>query len=307
MSQLSCPRCGEAWQALEPCPSCGYAPEHPGILGAYRQALGTLADRPGLLVGFALPVGLLLVGQVALVGLEPGLEVGYPLVALASLAVLFLHTWWFYLVLAGTTAALHREDPAGQVALSSLAPSALAAGLAWLPWLVVTGLLLWSPQGALGAVAQLATFILLIVALWVMGRAVGVPVVAGLGTGDPRQAVEQGNRRGRERGGLGVVVLFVCMLGLLLVVSATLVVAGVVQAPLWARRTGFAVALWLLEAWAGVAAVHALAQGQGAARTFTCPRCGETAEAQGGRAACACGLEGPFYPGGRGQPADSSR
>lgn len=296
MSELFCPRCGQTWDGFDACASCGYAPEHPGVLGAFRRASGSLTETPGLLALYLVPL-LLLVGAQLALGDASGREELEDLgVALATLAALFLHAWWFLIAVATSTRWIVEEAGRWVPPPGVVAPCALAAALSLVPWALMTALVAWAPPGGLGAVAQLGVLVLLFVAIAVMGRMIGVPVEAGLGASSTRQALSGGNRRARENGGVGVVFLFLVGAGLLLVGMAIAAVAGLVTWSLGTRLAVVSLVLWGLEAWTGTAAVHALTTGTGPERTVTCPRCGQEASAQGGRAACpACGLEGAFY------------
>ncbi len=299
MSQLFCPRCGTGWTGLEPCPECGYAPEHPGVLGSFPRGARTLAKHPGLAIAYLVPVVLLVLAGVVLQ--DPGDQRLALTVADAGvvLAVLFLHAWWFFIAVGLTAEAVVHEHAPGLPSGPVIHSSALASLLVVLPWAAVTGGMVWSPAGALGGVVQLVVVVLLIATLVVMGRAVGLPVAAVLGARSAGQAARHGNRRAKENGGLGFAFLFTMGAVAALLLVTVLGLTDQIALPAWGQAGLFSVLLLGLEAWVGASLVHGLIAGEGPTRTFTCPRCGDQATAQGGRATCGCGLEGAYYPGAR--------
>lgn len=299
MSHLFCPRCGAGWTGLEPCPECGYAPEHPGVLGSFPRGARTLAKHPGLTVAYLIPVALLFLVGVVLQ--DPADQRLALTVADAGvvLAVLFLHAWWFFIAVGLTAEAVVHERAPGLPSGRVVESSALAGLLVIVPWAAVTGGMVWAPGGALGGVVQLGVVVLLISTLVVMGRAVGLPVAAVLGARSAGQVAKQGNQRAKENGGLGFAFLFAMGAVAALLLVALLGLTGRVAVPPWAQAGLFSVLLVVLEAWVGASLVHGLIAGEGPTRTFTCPRCGDQATAQGGRATCGCGLEGPYHPGAR--------
>lgn len=299
MSELFCPRCGASWTGLEPCPECGYAPEHPGVLGSFPRGARTLAKAPGLWLAYLVPVALLLLVGSVLQG-PPGQATALSLGdAGVLLTVVFLHAWWFFIAVGTTTQVVVDETSPRLPSGLLVNASALAAVIVILPWLAITGGMVWAPGGALGGVVQLAVVVLLILTLLVMGRAVGIPVAAVLGAPSASQAVSEGNRRAKENGGLGFAFLFAMAALVALFLVTLLGLTDQIPLPSWGRAGVFSVVLVGIEAWVGASLVHGLVAGDGPEHTFTCPRCGDQATAQGGRATCACGLDGPYHRGAR--------
>lgn len=295
-----CPRCGADRPALGACPSCGYQPQHPGVLGSYGEAARRLVDRPSLFVPFLVPTLVLFGTQVLLLEFgqagDPG--VGGPAQAAAGLAALFLQVAWYF-VAVGTVAPSARGEaslgaPDGSVFLASV----LGAGIVVAPWSLIASILVVQPAGSLGALALLSAVLLLIAAVFVAGRAVGLPVEAALTDRRGRELVRAGNRRGRENGGLGLVFLALLIFGLLTLLPGVLSGLGLIEASRWTLLSVGAVTSWLLGAWIGTAiAIGLIGEEHGIEARFTCPACGREAIVEDGRARCECGLEGPYYQG----------
>lgn len=293
---MSCPRCEDpSYRATAPCPVCGYEPRHPGVLGAYREALSTLARRPALLVPYLAPV-LFHVLATSLVRPAPPAVTGTVVAQVVlELVTLFLQAWWFLVALGITARVLSERRPGGLVPTPAiLRASALGA-------LFVSGLLaavvlltLAAPTGGLGALALIGSVVLAIGALLVAGRVVGLPVEAAL-AGPAPGWLAAGNQRAKENGGLGLVFLAFALTLAPPAIPIALRLAGVTLSGGTIVALGAALTFPLL-AWAGTAMALALDPRESRAVRFPCPRCGLEAEAVGGRARCACGLEGPYYP-----------
>lgn len=289
-----CPRCGTERDPVEDCPECGYEPDHPGVLGAYRRAAARLIKRPSLAVPFLLPAALLFGAETVFSAaptdtLSPGIE------AAATVGALLVVITWYLEAIALTTSALARggfpDWPSPGVHEASLTGAVVVTA----PWAAVVGLVAWSPQGALGGIALLGVFVLLIAGVFATGRAVGLPVEAALGQGDGRRLLADGNRRAREMGGLGLVFLGFLLLVLPGIGFAVLQALEIVQLSAGVDAGLRAVVRWILGSWIGTALALGLGGTGDVTRTFTCPACGREATLQSGRARCSCGIEGPFY------------
>lgn len=289
-----CPRCGTERDPIEDCPECGYEPDHPGVLGAYRRAAASLLERPSLAVPFLLPAALLFGAETVFSaaptdGLPPGIE------AAATIAALLVVITWYLEAIALTTSALARggfpDWPSPGVHRASLTGAVIVTA----PWAAVVGLVAWSPQGALGGIALLGVFVLLIAGVFATGRAVGLPVEAALGQTDGRRLLSDGNRRAREMGGLGLVFLGFLLLVLPGIGFAVVQALEVVQLSPGVDAGLRALVRWILGSWIGTAIALGLGGTGEVTRTFTCPACGQEATLQSGRARCSCGIEGPFY------------
>lgn len=302
MNREPCPRCGAERPGLGACPSCGYEDPHPGVLGAYRQALGRLREQPSLIVPFVLPT-LVLVGLRALLFVGGDVGSGAEGTAdvvegLAGVLVLFLGMGW-YLAAIGSVVPAREEGgpsvPEGPVYVASAVGAALvAAPLAGFVLLVgLTGPANLDAFGLVGAV------LLLLGSLVAAGRAVGAPVQAALSGDWSWATLRQASERGRENGGLGLVFLAFLMLVPLVVVPA--VTSIVLSDPLagYVQLALTVLGLVLVGAWTGLAVAIGLSGGlAGVQRRFACPYCQAEAVVEGGRGRCPeCGLEGPFYPG----------
>ncbi len=269
------------------------------MLGSFPRGARTLARHPGLFLAYVVPVVLLLLVGSVLQGSGDQATALTLADAGVVLAVLFLHAWWYFIAVGATTEAVVHESSPGLPSGPLVSAAALAGILVILPWLVITVGMVWAPGGGLGGIVQLVVVVLLILSLWVMGRTVGIPVAAVLGASSPAQAAREGNRRAKENGGLGFAFLFAMGALAALLLVTLLGVADPLALPAWSRAALFSLSLFGIEAWVGASLVHGLVAGDGPQRTFTCPRCGQEATAQGGRASCPCGLEGPYHPGAR--------
>lgn len=301
MSRQSCPRCGSQRPVLGPCPECGYEDPHPGVLGAYREALDVLRRRPGLLVPFLVPVAVLLATQGLLTTVEGTTQVATPREVAAGLTALFLQAGWYFLVLGAIVPAVRGTEGASLVPEGPVyVAAAQGALLVVAPWALLAGILLLQPAGGLGALALVASLVLLISTIVAAGRAVGLPVEAALSGAHGLALFRQGNRRARENGGLGLAFLALLALAVAFAGPAIAIRVLAGQASTVLMVALGSVTSWLVGAWAGAAMAIGLAGGsQVVQETFACPRCGGEARAQAGRARCECGLEGPYYPGAR--------
>lgn len=295
MTREPCPRCGSQRPALGSCPACGYEDPHPGVLGAYRQALGDLVSHPSILLPFLLPT-LLMLGLRALlyVGGDLGTR-GDVVEGLAGVLVLYLGMSW-YMAAIGSVKDLEQGPtmPGGPVYVAS----AIGAALVTAPlagFVLLVGL--QGPENV-GALGLTAAILLLLGSLVAAGRAVGLPVEAAVSGSWSLPTLKRANRRGRENGGLGLVFLAFLLLVPLVVLPPIL--QAFVPDP-WAGYGQLALSLaglTLVGAWTGRAIAIGLLGGVGVVEEgFACPRCGAEAHVEGGRATCACGLEGPYYPG----------
>lgn len=244
---------------------------------------------------------MLLVTQALLTLVEGGPRVATPAEVAGGLTALFLQAGWYFATLgaivpsvAGSAESI--QAPSGPVYVGA----AQAALLLVAPWALLAGILLVRPAGALGAIALLASVVLLISTVVAAGRALGIPVEAALTGARGRELFRQGNDRARENGGLGVAFLGLLVLVVAFAVPVLALTFGLGRSsPLLAVALG-AISSWLIGTWIAVAAAISLGGGAtGLQTTFTCPACGSTARAQGGMARCECGLEGPFYNGAR--------
>lgn len=295
-----CPRCGADRRAVGPCPECGYEPAHPGVLGAYREALGRIRERPSLLLPFAIPAALLLGAEAVLAATPGGATARTGGQALATVLAGLLVTTWYMEALALATAGLERGGTFPTWPSPSVHRASVAAALVVVaPWAAVVALVAWSPSGTLGGLALLAVFVLLVLAVFATGRAVGLPVEAALARDGDRGVLGAGNRRARENGGLGLVFLGFLVLAL---PSLALGIAEGLELVTLAPSLSMGirgVVRWGLGAWIGVAVAVGLVGAQPTPeRSFTCPVCGADAVVEGGRARCECGLEGPYYTAG---------
>ncbi|MDX1610957.1 MAG: hypothetical protein R3185_01225 [Candidatus Thermoplasmatota archaeon] len=295
---VTCPRCQSPWEEVGPCPSCGFEPEHPGVLGSIARGAGMLARSPVLLLPYLIPVGLLLLAQRALTGPLSRAQ-GNPVIEGIVLVVgLTIHLWWLLVAIGTTARARLRDDAVTWPSAAMVQACALAAGLVALPLSLLALAIQAEPTGALGAVAGLGGFALLVVVVVALGRSVGVPVQTTLTPGERAlDQVRKGNGLARENGGLGFIFLFLLAVGTVVFLQAVASVAGVLPAGSLASQSASLGLLWLLEAMLGASVAHGLVLRSSRSTTFTCPRCGSEAVAQGGRARCTCGLAGPFYPG----------
>lgn len=294
----ACPRCGAERGHLAACPECGYEPEHPGVLGAYGDAARRIVQQPLLLLPFLVPA-LVLAGAEALLlqfGGTGTSGVNAPAHALGGLVALFLPVAW-YLTTVGIIVPAVQEMgglawPSGPTIFGGILGGLLVIS----PWALILSLLVIQAGGALGAMALLAIVLLLISAIFVAGRAVGIPVEAALNSRTGMSLFREGNRRGRENGGLGLVFLAVLAIGVVTFSAALLgefVFTGLPDRLLFLM---VAVVRWPLGAWIGVAfAIGLVGIAEDATRRITCPACGQQATVKGGRARCECGLEGPYY------------
>lgn len=295
----ACPRCGAERPSSGTCPECGYAPEHPGVLGAYRRALGRLGQRPSLALPYLAPALVLAAVQSLLLATgERSTGLGGAPEAAAALGALFLEVAWY---LAALGASVHAATSDGPLELPSggVVRGAIAgAGLVTLPWALVATILVAQPTGALGAIGLLAAVLLLISAVFLAGRAVGLPVEAALHDPPGMALVTQGSQRARDNGGLGLVFLAMLLLATIPFVPGLLDGLDLVQIGPWTLLAAGSLISWLLGSWIGTAiAIGLVGRTEGPETVFECPACGRTVEVEGGRAACACGLEGPFYEG----------
>ncbi len=299
MSADACPRCGADRFGEEACPSCGYEAAHPGVLGAFAQGARTVAKHPAVLVAFLAPVVVFALTRAAVLQFDADPASASPSLLVAELLAGLLQLTWFHLAVAAVTPiVLSRATrpcwPTGAASLACVA----AASIQMAPIAVLAGLLLVPQEGAVGAVALLGVPILALVAFWLAGRMVAVPVEAAMTTSTTRQAVARGNRRGKENGGLGLVFLASLVLILLPLSLAVIRATAAIQLSPWTVLAVASLLTWPLGAWLGTSFVHGLAgRGEGEAIAFQCPRCGEQAIGRQGRARCACGLEGPLYLG----------
>lgn len=302
MNREPCPRCGAERPGLGACPECGYEDPHPGVLGAYRQAAGRLREQPSLFWPFVLPT-LVLVGLRVLLFLGGDLGgqasgTADVVEGLAGVLVFALGLAWYFAAI-GSVVPARQEGrprvPEGPVYVASALGAAIVASpLAGFVLLVgLTGPANLNALGLVGAV------LLLLASLVAAGRAVGAPVEAALSGDWSWATLRQASRRGRERGGLGLVFLAFLALVPLVVLPG---LASLVLADPWAGYLQLAasvVGLVLVGAWTGVAVAIGLSGGlEGVQRSFACPRCRAEAHVEGGRGRCPeCGLEGPYYPG----------
>lgn len=296
-----CPRCGAERSTAGSCPECGYAPPHPGVLGAYRRALGRLAERPSLALPYLAPaIVLAAVQSLLLVTGERSTGLGGPAEAAAALGALFLEVAW-YLAALGASVRAATSDAALELPSGGVVRAAIAgAGLVTLPWVLVAAILVVQPTGALGAIGLLASVLLLIAAVFLAGRAVGLPVEAALHQLPGLAVVTQGSRRARDNGGLGLVFLAMLLLATIPFVPGLLDGLDLLEVGPWTLLSAGSLISWLLGAWIGTAiAIGLVGRSEGPETTFDCPACGRRVEVEGGRAACKCGLEGPFYEGSR--------
>lgn len=291
-----CPRCGAERDPIGRCPSCGFEPEHPGVLGSYREAGGRLVRHPRLLAPFLAPTVVLFLTQGALLRFGEAGQVASGPQAVAGLIAMFLQIAWYLIALGVVTpVAVDPQEPFPWPERSLLEASVGGAGFVTAPWVLIAAVLVFGPTGAWGALGLLASVVLAMAAVVVAGRAVGLPVEAAVSHREGRGLLRAGNRRAREMGGLGLVFL-----GLLALMALSLV-PGIVQGLRLARPSPWlwlvlgTFATWLIGAWIGVAVALGLTGAEAGRRErFTCPRCGEEAVAERGRARCACGLEGPY-------------
>lgn len=292
-----CPRCGAHRPPVGACPDCGYEAPHPGVLGAYKRAAGLLVDRPALLLPYLVPTAILAGVQTLLVASGVPQAGGTTLAESgAVLAGLFVTVAWYLAVVGGLAPAAARSAPIGLPGGPVVRGALVGAGIVTAPWIALVGVQQFAPSGGLAAVALLASLVLLVGAVGAAGRAVGLPVEAGLHGRDGRQLVRQGNRRARENGGLGLVFLGLVLSGLLPLVPGVVLGLGLADPNRWLLGAAGAGVLWLVGAWVGTAIGVGLAgRTEGPEATFACPACGEQATVEDGRARCECGLEGPYY------------
>jgi len=271
------------------------------VLGSYKEAFGRIVDQPSLLAPFVVPTLLVAFLRLAVFsGVDPNAQGRQVDLAVYGLVVLFLGVTWYFVAVGSIVPRSNRSVPrmpGGSVYLASTQ----AALIVIAPLAAFVGLMTLQPPEQLGGLGLLAAVTLLLAALVVSGRAIGIPVEAAVRGSSGFEAVSRGNARGRERGGLGLTFLALLML---VAVSVAAQLAGTVFAPpvLGAVQVALAlVGVTVVGAWVGVAAAIALAGGEHAiADAFECPRCGGTARVEGSTATCECGLEGPYQLGPQG-------
>lgn len=299
MTREACPRCGAERPVLGPCPECGYEDPHPGVLGAFRQAAAQLRAQPLLFFVFLIPVAVLLVTQALLTGIESPEGVTRPGEVAAGLTALFLQAGWYFVVVGAITPRVTGDGEASLVPEGPVyVAAAQGAALVVAPWALLATILLVQPAGSLGALALVASLLLLISTVVALGRAVGLPVEAALTGASGLDVFKRGNERARENGGLGTAFLGVLGLGAAFVVPALALTLTIGRPSSLTMIAIGSATSWLVGSWVGVAIAIGLSGGQTISRSFACPRCGEQAEAEAGRARCTgCGIEGPYYPG----------
>lgn len=300
MTRDPCPRCGAQRPSLGACPECGYEDPHPGVLGSFSDAVDELRDRPRLFLPFLIPTVVLVATQALLSLVEgSGTQTVRVSEVAAGLTALFLQAGWYFVILGAIVPAVtgqrgSPEVPGGPVYVGA----AQGALLVVAPWALLAAILLNQPSGALGALALLASIVLLISTVVAAGRAIGIPVEAALTGASGLDLFKRGNRRARENGGLGLAFLALMSLVVAFAGPALCIAAGLGRpSPITMLVLG-SVSSWFVGTWAGLAFAIGLSGGDvGVEATFDCPACGQEARVEGGRARCECGLEGPYYSG----------